>query len=145
IVGDDLPHVDREGSLVELLALVDRDHPTGLVAVTPGDDPLWVRNDPPVVQEDRHVVLRRQQGDHVPLEHEIRLDGPLDRLLDIGVRGMDEVPDLLAYRLLPHRQSVDVLVDSSIADRAHGVTSDPRASSMKARTSARSSISLWTG
>ena len=123
VVGDDLLDVGREGALVELLALVDGDHPAGLVAVASRHDALRIRDDPAVVQEDRHVVLRREQRHHVALQDEVRLDGPLDRLLDLGVCSVDEVSDLLADHLLPRGQGVDVGVDARILDVAHGVRS----------------------
>jgi hypothetical protein len=55
--------------------------------VAAGDDPLGVRDDPAVVEEDVDVVLGRQESADVALEDEIRLDPPLDGLLDLGVGG----------------------------------------------------------
>jgi len=66
------------------------------------------------------MVLRREQRDDVALEHEVRLDGPLDRLLDLGVGLVDDVPNLPADPPLPVRQGIDVGVDTGILHVGHG-------------------------
>ena len=92
VVGDDRPEDGREGSSVDGFALPDRDHPPGLVAVAAGDDALGVGRQATVVQEDRDVILRREQRCDVAVEDEVGLDGPLDRFDDFGVGAMDEIP-----------------------------------------------------
>jgi hypothetical protein len=98
---------------------VDRDHPAGLVAVAAGDDPVGVGRQPAVVEEDRDVVLRREQRDHVALQDEIGLDGPLDRLLYFRIGLVDDVADLLADPALPIGQGIDVGVDAGVLCVGH--------------------------
>jgi hypothetical protein len=88
--------------------------------VAAGDDPLGIGHDRAVVEEHVHVVLRRQQGADVSLQHEVRLSRALDGLLDLGVDGVDELPDLPADRLLPVGEGVDVGVDARIGFVCHG-------------------------
>ena len=71
------------------------------------------------------MVLRREQRDDVALEHEVGLDGPLDRLLDLGVGLVDDVPNLLADPSLPVRQGVDVGVDPGILRVTHLASTVP--------------------
>ncbi len=73
-----------------------------------------------VVEEHVDVVLRRQQRTDVAVEDEVRLDGALDRLLDLGVGTVDEVPDPAADLPLPVGQRVDVLVDPRVPGVGHG-------------------------
>ena len=79
-----------------------------------GDDAVRVGHDRAVVEEDVDVVLRGQQGADVALEDEVRLDRALDRLLDLGVGGVDEVADLAGRSPAASRQRVDVGVDARI-------------------------------
>ena len=79
-----------------------------------GDDALGVRDDGAVVEEDVDVVLGSQQRADVALKYEVRLDGPLDRLLDLRVGLVHEVSDLVTDRLLPLGQPVDVRVDAGV-------------------------------
>ncbi len=62
--------------------------------MTAGDDCLGVGNDATVVQEDIDVILGRQQGADVALQHEVRLAGALDGLGDVGIGGVDDIADL---------------------------------------------------
>ena len=99
--------------------MVDRDRTAGLVALAPGDDPLGVGDHAAVVEEHVDMVPGGQQRADIAIENEVRLDGALDRLLDLGVGRVDEVADLLADRLLPRGQSVDVGVDSGVPGVRH--------------------------
>ena len=103
VVGDDLAEHRQQGTLVDRLVATHGDRPPCLVPVTAGDDAFRVRHDAAVVQEDVDVVLRGEQRADVAVEHEVRLDRPLDRLLDRGVRLMDEIAHPLADLLLPVR------------------------------------------
>jgi hypothetical protein len=47
------------------------------------------------------VVLCREEGCDVAVEDEVGLDRPLDRLDDLGIGAMDQIPDLVADPLLP--------------------------------------------
>ena len=65
------------------------------------------------------MILGRQQRGDVAVQHEIRLNGPLDRLDHLGIGGMHEIPDLLADLLLPVGQLVDVGVDPGVLVVGH--------------------------
>jgi len=67
------------------------------------DDAVRV-GDGGIVDEDVDVVFRRQQGADVALQHEVRLHGALDGLLDLAVGRVRDLAYLLADRLLPGRQ-----------------------------------------
>src|SRR3954452_23399207 len=108
VVGDDLAEHGLEGRRVDRLALPDRHGAGRLVVVAAGDDPLGVGDDPAVVEEHVDVVLGRQQGADVALQHEVRLDGPLDGLDDLRAGGSAELANLAADGLLPLGQGVDV-------------------------------------
>src|SRR5580692_11618558 len=73
VIRDDLPEHRGEGGRVDGLALADGHRAGGLVAVPAGDDAVRVRDDAAVVEEYVHVVLRRQQGADVAVQHEVRL------------------------------------------------------------------------
>jgi len=47
------------------------------------------------------VVLRGEERGDVALKDEVRLDRPLDRLLDLGVSLVEEVADAAQGRALP--------------------------------------------
>lgn len=49
------------------------------------------------------VVLRREQGADVALEHEVRLLATLDRLGDVRIGRMNQLTDLPTASLLPGR------------------------------------------
>ena len=53
--------------------------------------PFRIRHDPAVVQEQVHVVLGGEKRAHVALEHEVGLHGPLDRLDQFRVRGVNQI------------------------------------------------------
>ena len=98
--------------------------------MAPGDDLLRVGDDRSVIEEDVHVVLRRQQCADVALQNEVGAVGELDRLGDLRVGGVDQVSDLVADVLLPGGQGVDVRVDSGLAGGCHGYDSGIAAMSM---------------
>jgi len=85
--------------------------PGGLVLVARGDDALGIGDDPAVVEEQADVILCGEQRTYVALEHEVRLDRPLDRLDDVRIGGVDQIAKLVAELALPVRQRVDVRVD----------------------------------
>jgi hypothetical protein len=116
IVGDDLPEHREEGALVERVVLAEPDRPGRVVVVAGGDDALGIGDDRPVVEEDVDVILRREEGADIAVEDEIRLDRSLDRLLDVGVGLVDDVPDLAEDLPLPVGQAVQVVVDAWILD-----------------------------
>src|SRR5437879_4161966 len=68
---DDRSEHREERRLVDRLALVDRDLPSGQVAMAGGDDPVRIRGHPAVVQEYVDVVPRGQQRGDVAIEHEV--------------------------------------------------------------------------
>ena len=109
----------EERRRVEPLALPDRHGPRRLVVVPAGDDVLRIRHDRAVVEKDVDVVFRREQRADVALEDEVRAISELDRLGDLRVRGVHEVADLAADRLLPLRQRVDVAVHSRVGRVGH--------------------------
>jgi hypothetical protein len=79
-----------------------------------------------VVEEDVEVVLRDEEGGDVGVRDEIRLRGPLDRLLDLEVGGVREFADLLTDRPLPGGQPVDKGVEVRVgvprsASPCHGL------------------------
>jgi hypothetical protein len=82
--------------------------------VATGNDSLRIGHDPTVVEKDVDVVLGRQQGADISLQDEVGLNSPLDRLLDFGVDLVDQLANFLTDRLLPHGESIDVIVDSGI-------------------------------
>ena len=65
------------------------------------------------------MVLGGEQRGDVALEDEVRLNGPLDCLGDLGVGLVEEVTNLVADRLLPLGQRVDVVVDPGIPGGCH--------------------------
>ena len=111
VVRDDLPEHLTQRRGVDLLTLANSDRSGRAVLLPAGDDALRVGNDRAVVEEHVDVVLGRQQRGDVAVQHEVRLNGPLDRLDHLGIGGMHEIPDLLADLLLPVGQLVDVGVD----------------------------------
>jgi hypothetical protein len=60
------------------------------------------------------VILGGEQSADVALEHEVRLNPALDRLLHLRVPGMDEIAHLAADRLLPIEKRVDVGIDARV-------------------------------
>src|SRR5690242_16604388 len=83
IRGDDVLDQGREGRSVKRLAPADGDGPPGRVAVAARDEPLRVRGEAPVVEEDVDVVLRRLQGGDVAQQDEIGTVGALDGFGDL--------------------------------------------------------------
>src|SRR6266700_1101732 len=122
VIGEDLAEHGDERWPVDLLARTDADGAGGLVAVAGRDDPFGVRNDPAVVHEHVDVVLSGQQRADVSVEHDVGLPGPLDRLGDLGIGGMNEFPDLPADFLLPSWKCVDIGVDARVIGVGHRVT-----------------------
>lgn len=114
VVGDDLPDHRRERRSWHILVAPKRDGARRGVAVPSCDDPLGVRHNRSVIDEHVDVILGREQGADVPVQREVRLVRPLDRLDHFIVRRVDELPDLLAQGGLPSGQSVDVGVDPGI-------------------------------
>jgi len=90
-----------------------------LFVVAGGDDSLGIRDDRPVVEKDIDMVLGRQQGADVALQHEVRAVGALDCLGDLGVGGVDQIPDLAADGLLPVGQGIDVGVHARVGGVRH--------------------------
>ena len=58
----------------------------------------------------------------LPRQHEVRLPGALDRLGNLGVGRMDEVPDLAADCLLPGGKGIDICVDTRVSGVGHRAT-----------------------
>src|SRR5262245_6794683 len=69
VVGDDCLERSGERRLVDGLALAYGHGSSGLVVVAAGDNALGVRHDPAVVEKDVNVVLGREQGADVALQH----------------------------------------------------------------------------
>jgi transporter family-2 protein len=83
------------------------------------------------------VVLGGQQGGDVALEDEVGLDPALDRLLDLGLRLVDQRADAVADGLLPVGESIDVGVDAGVGlEIGHARRSKP-GSQLRHRTRAR--------
>jgi hypothetical protein len=61
--------------------------------VTGGDDPFGIRHDPTVVEKQIDVVLRGEERARVPLQHEVGPHGPLDRLHQFRVGGVDHTAE----------------------------------------------------
>src|SRR5438034_8359547 len=61
IGGDDVFDHGREGGRLDRVALPNGDGARGRVAVAAGDDPLGIRSEAAIVEEDVDVVLRRLQ------------------------------------------------------------------------------------
>jgi hypothetical protein len=66
---------------------------------------IAIGDDGAVVEEHVDVVLGRQEGADVALQHDGRRDGALDGLNDPRARGVDRLADLAADRLLPLGQT----------------------------------------
>src|SRR5215469_312994 len=103
VVRDDLAQHGCQSLAVDPLAFPDRHRPRRLVGVTRGDDARRVGHDCAVIQEQVHVVFRRQQRADVAVEYEVGLTTALDRLRHLWIGGVNEVAQLLAHRLLPVR------------------------------------------
>jgi hypothetical protein len=82
--------------------------------VTGGDDPFEIRHDPTVVEKQIDVVLRGEERARVPLQHEVGPHGPLDRLHQFRVGGVDHTAKPAADRPLPVGERVDVVVDTGV-------------------------------
>ena len=108
-----------EDARVDGLALADGDGAGRLVLVAAGDDSLGIRDDRAVVEEYIDVVLRRQQGADVALQHEVRAVGALDGLGHLSVGAMDQIADLPADGLLPIGQGIDVGVNARVGRVCH--------------------------
>lgn len=63
------------------------------------------------------MVLGRQEGADVALQHEVRAGGSLDCLADLRVGGVDQIANLMADGLLPLGQGIDVGVDAWVQGR----------------------------
>src|SRR5918999_734951 len=98
VVRDDLLEHGAESARVERLALTDGHRSRGLVVVSARDDPFGIGDDPAVVEEHVDMVLGRQEGADVAFQHEVWLDGALDGLHDLRVRGVDQLANLPADR-----------------------------------------------
>src|SRR5207237_10414232 len=72
VVGDDLLEHGGEGGRIERFALTHGDGAGSLIVVPGGDDALGIGHDRAVVHKDVDVVLRRQQGAKVAMQHELR-------------------------------------------------------------------------
>src|SRR5262249_58085522 len=95
-----------------------------LVAVPAGDDAVCIGHDRAVVEEQVDVVLGGQQRAHVAVEDEVGPHPALDRLLDVGICGVDYLAQFAAQVGLPAGQGVDVGVNARVVARGvHGLTS----------------------
>src|SRR5205807_3955407 len=83
-------------------------------------DPVRIRHDASVVQEHVDVVLGRQQGADVSLQHEVRLPGALDGFGYVLVDAMNQFANLATDRLLPIGQRFDVGINPRVGDVGHG-------------------------
>lgn len=111
-----------EGGRVDSFAFAYGHGAGGLVLVTGGDDSLRIGDDGAVVEKYVDVVLRRQQGADVALQHEVRTVGELDGFGDLSVGSVDQIADFAADGLLPIGQGIDV---ASTRGSAVYVTADP--------------------
>jgi hypothetical protein len=68
-----------------------------------------------VIEEDVDMVLRRQQGDDIALENEVRAVAALDGLGDLWVGGVEQIADLAADGLLPVGQGIDVGINAGVS------------------------------
>jgi len=102
VVGDDATEKGKDRWRIDVIVAVDLDRSGRGVAVSLVDHALGVGNGR-IVDEDVHMILRTEQGADVAVEHEVRLDGALDRLFDGRVCLVHEVADFLTDRLLPLR------------------------------------------
>jgi hypothetical protein len=68
------------------------------------------------------MVLRRQQGDDIALENEVRAVGALDGLGDLWVGGVEQIADLAADGLLPVGQGIDVGINAGVSGFDAGST-----------------------
>ena len=94
---------------------VEGDGAGGLVGVSAGDDVVGVRDDQAVVEEQVDVVLGGEEGAHVAVEREVRLNAAFDGLFDVGFGFVDEIAQLTADVALPVREGAEVGVDSRVA------------------------------
>ena len=101
VVGNDLLEHRRQCRFVDRFALTDRHCSSGFVAVSSGDDFLWIRDDSAVVKEDIDVCFRCQQGADVAVKHEVRLLGAFDGFDHLLVGGVNRGMHLAADGLLP--------------------------------------------
>src|SRR6266511_4421485 len=120
VVRHDLLEHCFERRRVDRFILAKGDSTSGFVLVPAGDDPLRIGNDRAVIQEDVDVILCRQQGADVALEHEVGTVPELDGLNHARVGSMDKLPNLTADRLLPARQRVNVGVNPGVGHVGDG-------------------------
>src|SRR5215217_9439544 len=114
VVRNDLPEHLAQRARVDQLAFAYRHGPSAGVVVAASDDALRIRNDRAVVEKHVHMIFRGKQCADVSVQHEVRLDPPLDRFGHFRICGMDKIANLHADLLLPHRKRVNVRVDSWI-------------------------------
>ena len=69
------------------------------------------------------MVLRRQQGANVALQHEVRPVRALDGFIHVPVGGVDQLAHLAADGLLPSGQGVDVGINAWVLGVCRGGSS----------------------
>src|SRR5207248_9619900 len=119
VVGDDLLEHGGEGGRIERFALTHGDGAGSLIVVPGGDDALGIGHDRAVVHKDVDVVLRRQQGANVAVQHEVRTVSAFDGLGDLWVGCVDQLAHLAANGLLPGGQAGDIGVNAWIGYIGH--------------------------
>src|SRR5262249_15910526 len=123
VVGDDVLEDGSEGARIDGFALAHGNRTGGLVVVAGRADSLGIRDYAVVVEKYVDVVLRRQQGADVALQHEVRTVGELDGFDDLFIRGVDQIADLTADGPLPVGQGTDIGVDPWVSGIRHGGSS----------------------
>jgi len=104
--------------LVDTVAAVDLQGPSCRVAMSLVDDAAPVGHGG-VVDEDVDMVLGREQGADVGLQHEVGQHRALDRFRDLGIGVVDELTYLLADGLLSVGQPVDIVVHPGVGVHDH--------------------------
>ncbi len=101
IVGNNLLEHGGESLTVDLFALTDSHRAGCFIVVPASNDPFRIRNGGSVVEKYVDMILRREQGADVALQHKVRTVCALDSFNNLWVGGVDDLTHLAADSLLP--------------------------------------------
>ena len=116
VSGYDSSEHRQERPLIDRVTLVDLERLRRGVAITLVDDLVRICN-MRVVYKQVDVIFGRQQRADVAVEHEVRLNRTLNRLLNLRISGMDQIAEITTELGLPIRKPIDEYVDTTIWNR----------------------------